>query len=114
MTTAPPPRIGLLLTTFAVGAVAVAGVCAALLAALVGAASGDPCAPGSTAGPGALAVGPGGSGQLVGATEYGGPGDPSSGSVGSSGANLIEYPDSYAELGAALSRPPPRWVGCPT
>lgn len=101
MTTAPPPRIGLLLTTFAVGAVAVAGVCAALLAALVGAASGDPCAPGSTAGPGALAVGPGGSGQLVGATEYGGPGDPSSGSVGSSGANLIEYPDSYAELGGS-------------
>jgi hypothetical protein len=37
--------------------------------------------------------------QLVGATEYGGPGDPSSGDVGSSGLNLYSHPDSYAELG---------------
>ena len=44
-------------------------------------------------------LGPPGSGVRVGATEYGGPGDPSSGVVGSSGANLLEYPDSYAELG---------------
>ena len=44
-------------------------------------------------------LGPPGSGQLVGATEYGGPGDPSSGSFGSSGANLLDAPDSYAELG---------------
>jgi cell wall-associated NlpC family hydrolase len=35
----------------------------------------------------------------VGATEYGGPGDPSSGSVGASGADLLQHPDSYAELG---------------
>jgi cell wall-associated NlpC family hydrolase len=35
----------------------------------------------------------------VGATEYGGPGDPSSGTVGASGANLLDHPDSYAELG---------------
>src|SRR6202012_2184109 len=35
----------------------------------------------------------------VGATEYGGPGDPTSGTVGSSGANLLTHPDSYAELG---------------
>jgi hypothetical protein len=35
----------------------------------------------------------------VGATEYGGPGDPSSGTVGASGANLLQHPDSYAELG---------------
>ena len=40
-----------------------------------------------------------GTGQLVGATEYGGPGDPSSGVIGSSGENLLEQPDSYAELG---------------
>jgi hypothetical protein len=46
-----------------------------------------------------IVLGPPGSGQLVGATEYGGPGDPSSGSVGASGANLIAHPDSYAELG---------------
>jgi len=46
-----------------------------------------------------IALGPPGGGRLVGATEYGGPGDPSSGVVGSSGANLLEHPDSYAELG---------------
>jgi hypothetical protein len=40
-----------------------------------------------------------GNGQLVGATEYGGPGDPDSGVIGSSGANLLAQPDSYAELG---------------
>ena len=42
---------------------------------------------------------PDSTGQLVGATEYGGPGDPSSGTVGSSGVNLLAEPDSYAELG---------------
>jgi hypothetical protein len=46
-----------------------------------------------------IVLGPPGSGQLVGATEYGGPGDPSSGTVGASGANLLAHPDSYAELG---------------
>ena len=46
-----------------------------------------------------VALGPAGSGQLVGATEYGGPGDPSSGTVGASGVSLTAYPDSYAELG---------------
>ena len=60
-------------------------------------------APGGAAqatGPGAgIVLGPPGTGQSVGATEYGGPGDPSSGVVGSSGANLLEFPDSYAELG---------------
>jgi hypothetical protein len=40
-----------------------------------------------------------GSGTTVGATEYGGPGDPSSGTVGSSGISLTRDPDSYAELG---------------
>src|SRR2546421_12500703 len=50
-------------------------------------------------GTGAIALGPPGTGQLVGATEYGGPGDPSSGTVGASGANLLQHPDSYAELG---------------
>jgi hypothetical protein len=38
-------------------------------------------------------------GALVGATEYGGPGDPSSGTVGSSGVSLLAHPDSFAELG---------------
>jgi hypothetical protein len=40
-----------------------------------------------------------GSPLTVGATEYGGPGDPSSGTVGSSGVSLVKEPDSYAELG---------------
>jgi cell wall-associated NlpC family hydrolase len=37
--------------------------------------------------------------QTVGATEYGGPGDPSSGTVGASGVSLAAHPDSFAELG---------------
>jgi hypothetical protein len=48
---------------------------------------------------GQLALGPPGTGELVGATEYGGPGDPSSGTVGASGLSLLSHPDSYAELG---------------
>lgn len=57
---------------------------------------------GSSSCPGASApvatLGPG-TGARVGATEYGGPGDPASGSVGSSGVDLDTHPDSYAELG---------------
>jgi hypothetical protein len=89
-----------------VGAFFLAGLGVAVLALLtsVFGAPGDRC--GSPAGA-AQAVGPGGgivlappgTGQVVGATEYGGPGDPSSGVVGSSGANLLDSPDSYAELG---------------
>src|SRR5438270_6936178 len=54
-----------------------------------------------SSGPGAdgVALGPPGTGAVVGATEYGGPGDPSSGVLGASGANLLSDPDSYAELG---------------
>ncbi len=80
---------------------------AGLLAAAVGAAllalvfsvfsEGNQCSSSSSAG--SITLGPPGSGQLVGATEYGGPGDPSSGVLGSSGANLLANPDSYAELG---------------
>lgn len=42
---------------------------------------------------------PGGGGGLIGATEYGGPGDPSAGVTGARGDNLLAHPDSYAELG---------------
>jgi hypothetical protein len=77
--------------------IAVAALGAALLALLLSVLSeGNACAP---APGGSIALGPPGTGQLVGATEYGGPGDPSSGVVGASGANLLQYPDSYAELG---------------
>ncbi len=82
----------------ALGAAAGVGLATALLALLIGALSpGDQCA--SPAGSGQLVLGPPGVGQLVGASEYGGPGDPSSGTVGASGANLLAHPDSYAELG---------------
>jgi hypothetical protein len=93
------------------GAFFVAGLGVAVLALLtsVFGVPGDQCgspAGGSqtgaaqAAGPGGgIVLGSAGTGQLVGATEYGGPGDPSSGVVGSSGANLLDFPDSYAELG---------------
>ncbi len=88
-----------------IGAVVVAGLGAALLALISSpfTAGGNGCDTG-TAGDGlspaaGIVLGPPGAGQLVGATEYGGPGDPTSGVIGSSGANLLVLPDSYAELG---------------
>src|ERR1019366_8071673 len=71
-------------------------VIAALLAASPGASGCTSAVPG---GAGQIILGPPGSGATVGATEYGGPGDPSSGTVGASGASLPAHPDSYAELG---------------
>ncbi len=77
-----------------------AGVGAAVLVLLVSVfTQGSACAPPASGSSAQIALGPPGTGRLVGATEYGGPGDPSSGSVGASGANLIAHPDSYAELG---------------
>jgi hypothetical protein len=74
------------------------GVATGLLTILVSVlAPGNDC--GSPVGPGEVVLGPPGAGELVGATEYGGPGDPSSGIIGASGANLLEHPDSYAEVG---------------
>jgi hypothetical protein len=81
-------------------AVAVAGT--VLAGFLVGSAgSGGGCGSAGSAGAGSsgIVLGPPGTGQMVGATEYGGPGDPSSGTVGASGVNLLTHPDSYAELG---------------
>ncbi len=78
--------LGIALLSFAIGGLSPIGGC-----------SGSAGASSGTAG--SIVLGPPGSGIHVGATEYGGPGDPSSGVVGSSGANLLEYPDSYAELG---------------
>jgi hypothetical protein len=80
------------------GATLLVGVGAAVLAVVIGVLEpGTEC--GSPEGTEALTPGSPGDGRLVGATEYGGPGDPSSGSVGASGAVLVEHPDSYAELG---------------
>ncbi len=71
----------------------------ALIAVLLDALAGGDCGSGAPQAGGAIALGPPGSGAVAGATEYGGPGDPSSGEVGASGQNLIQHPDSYAELG---------------
>jgi cell wall-associated NlpC family hydrolase len=75
------------------------GIGATAVSLLLGLAAMSNCGSGSGGASGPVALGPPGTGQLVGATEYGGPGDPSSGSVGASGANLLQHPDSYAELG---------------
>jgi hypothetical protein len=94
----PPRRTNWLLRFMLAGGFGLGGVIGvALLIVLLGVTGGGGCSgPGATAG---VVLGPPGQGQLVGATEYGGPGDPNSGIVGASGANLLEHPDSYAELG---------------
>ncbi len=71
--------LGLIAAMFATGLV----MCSALGAAFGGGGAGSAC----------------GTSETVGATEYGGPGDPSSGTVGASGVSLVAQPDSYAELG---------------
>ncbi|HEY1516076.1 MAG TPA: hypothetical protein VGF91_06635 [Solirubrobacteraceae bacterium] len=93
------------------GGAAVAGIAVAVMAVGFGAGvlalltsvfggGGNPCGSPAGASPAAgIVLGSAGTGLLVGATEYGGPGDPSSGVLGSSGANLQAQPDSYAELG---------------
>lgn len=94
------------------GAIALAGFGAALLALVISVVTqGDECGAGPS---GAMVLGSAGAvldpaggvqlepavmGQPVGATEYGGPGDPSSGTIGGSGVSLLAHPDSYAELG---------------
>jgi hypothetical protein len=78
-----------------VGVAIAGGVLALLIPTLApprGCAS--PSGPGQPAAPGSS-----GQGRRVGATEYGGPGDPGSGTLGASGIDLLAYPDSYAELG---------------
>ncbi len=84
-------------TTAAIGGISLAGLGAALLGLLISVfTEGNPCGASPA---GSIVLGPPGTGRLVGATEYGGPGDPSSGIVGASGANLLQNPASYAELG---------------
>jgi hypothetical protein len=98
-------RSGSLVVIAGVTFILAAGLGAALFALIAsvfrqGDECGSPAGVAQAGGPAAgIVLGPPGTGELVGATEYGGPGDPSSGVVGSSGANLLELPDSYAELG---------------
>ncbi|MGO9899932.1 MAG: hypothetical protein ACLP0J_09610 [Solirubrobacteraceae bacterium] len=98
MKTRVTPGVGALIGGL-IGATGLAGLSAAMLIVLLGSVDRTACSTGSSSPAGAIAMGPPGSGQLAGATEYGGPGDPSSGTAGSSGANLLAQPDSYAELG---------------
>jgi hypothetical protein len=105
LVTVPPARraAGLLLALGGAAAMLCAGAGLLVLSALDGSSSSAAsCAEGVGLTGSVIAVaGVGGSasGQPVGATEYGGPGDPSSGTVGASGASLLAHPDSFAELG---------------
>lgn len=81
----------------AVSGVSAAGLGAALLVLLLAPPPAPPSCTGG--GPASIVLGPPGEGAVVGATEYGGPGDPSSGVVGARGDSLLAHPDSYAELG---------------
>jgi hypothetical protein len=96
-------RVGAVTTAALVAGTLAAGLGAATLSLLVGMLSRtrSGCSAPGAGGGGAttIVLGPPGSGQLVGATEYGGPGDPSSGVTGARGDNLIAHPDTYAELG---------------
>jgi hypothetical protein len=83
-----------------VGALAAAVLSAALIAAVLAVSDATSSCDRPVAGDaGSTMLGPPGAGQRVGATEYGGPGDSTSGTVGASGQSLVDHPDSYAELG---------------
>jgi hypothetical protein len=80
----------------AIVAMAAAALGAALLALLLTSlGGGGGCSASATP----IVLGPPGTGQTVGASEYGGPGDPSSGTTGAWGDDLQAHPDTYAELG---------------
>jgi hypothetical protein len=93
-------RAGFLAISALIGVVTVAGLSAAMLALLLTVFNRRAvCGASSSNGPGSIVLGPPGTGQLVGASEYGGPGDPTSGTIGARGDDLLDHPDSYAELG---------------
>jgi hypothetical protein len=100
---APPARRSGLTRTFVLGgaaaAVWAAGLGLLVVAALPGAGPSAGSCAGAVDGIAVAAVAGAGSDHAVGATEYGGPGDLSSGTVGASGESLLVHPDSYAELG---------------
>lgn len=90
--------LGILIAFVGFGLFAAAGSVLAIFAAFSGDGAIASCIEASNP-TGSIPVSGAGGGTLVGATEYGGPGDPTSGTVGSSGLSLLTYPDSYAELG---------------
>jgi len=90
-----------------------AALCVALVGGMLGALSAPATCDDARATQRSIALGPPGSGARVGATEYGGPGDPSSGTVGASGIDLLTHPDSYAELGGTTFQTATRLGGLP-
>ena len=56
--------------------------------------SGSSCSGPNDGSSASITLGPPGTGRMVGATEYGGPGDSQSGTVGASGQSLLAHPDS--------------------
>ena len=86
-------------------AVLVAGAAVSVLAAgmgllLVTGLDGQAPAGSACSGPAVgIALGAPAAGERVGATEYGGPGDPGTGTVGASGVSLLAHPDSYGRAG---------------
>ena len=99
-TTRRNSRTAAIVTTALLGGIVIAGLGAALLALVVGLlGQGSECSAPDAGVAGSIVLGPPGSGQVVGATEYGGPGDPHSGIIGARGDNLLAHPDTYAELG---------------
>jgi hypothetical protein len=103
MSTMAPRRLAgklAIIAALALGSVVLAGIGGALLVLVTtGFGTDGGCAQPAAGGAGPIALGPPGTGQMVGASEYGGPGDPSSGHFGASGVDLLTHPDSYAELG---------------
>jgi hypothetical protein len=99
MGTVLAPRAAALAAAAALSVIVAATLFAGIFEAFIGTSPSASCASGAASGSSGIVLGPPGSGQIVGASEYGGPGDPSSGTVGSSGVSLDSKPDSYAELG---------------
>ncbi len=97
----PAARTGAILTASVIGGVVCAALAVVLLTVLIGAIGAQPsgCSADASNPAAAIVLGPAGTGQAVGATEYGGPGDPSSTSTGARGDSLLAHPDTYAELG---------------
>jgi hypothetical protein len=107
-------RSGVLLVAAMIGAITVAGLCAGMLALLVTMFTrGGGCDATGASSAAEILLGPPGTGQRVGASEYGGPGDPSSGTIGAWGDDLLEQPDSYAELGGLSSQTATAMGGLP-
>ncbi len=94
-------RVTATATAVLLGGFLTAGLGAAMISLLLAMLGRDSsgCAGTGTGSAAAISLGPPGSGQLVGASEYGGPGDPRSGATGARGDNLLQHPDTYAELG---------------